>query len=51
MQSGIEDHTFGPTNVRENFPDDEFTLGKNKCALLNSNRISFLPLYSLQQMF
>jgi len=27
---GIEDHTFGPTKVREHFPEEELTLGKNK---------------------
>jgi len=26
----IEDHTFGPTNVRDFFPEEELTLGKNK---------------------
>jgi len=30
ISSGIEDHTFGPTNVREHFPEEELTLGKNK---------------------
>jgi len=28
MQSGVDDHTFGPTNAREHFPDEELTLGK-----------------------
>jgi len=27
--SGIEDHTFGPINLREHFPEVELTLGKN----------------------
>jgi len=27
---GIEDHTFGPTKVRENFLEEELTLGKNR---------------------
>ena len=27
---GIEDHTFGPTNLREYFPEEELTLGKNR---------------------
>ena len=27
---GIEDQTFGPTKVREHFPEVELTLGKNK---------------------
>ena len=26
----IEDHTFGRTNVREDFPEEELTLGKNR---------------------
>jgi len=30
MQSGIKDHTFGPTNVREHFPEEELNLGKNR---------------------
>jgi len=28
-QSSIEDHTFGPANVRAHFPEEELTLGKN----------------------
>ena len=28
--SGIEDHTFGPMNLRERFPEEELTLGKNR---------------------
>ena len=31
LQSGIEDHTFGPTNAKEHFPEDELTLGKTGC--------------------
>jgi len=27
---GIEDHTFEPTKVREHFPGEELTLGKNR---------------------
>jgi len=30
IESGIEYHTFGPTNVREHFPEEEFTLGKTR---------------------
>jgi len=31
ISSGIEDHTFGPMNLREHFPEEEeLTLGKNK---------------------
>jgi len=26
----IEDHTFGLTKVREHFPEEELTLGKNR---------------------
>ena len=29
MQSGIEDHTFRPTDEMEHFPEEELTLGKN----------------------
>ena len=28
--SGIEDHTFGPMNLRERFPEEELTLGKSR---------------------
>ena len=27
---GIEDHTFEPMNLREHFPEEELTLGKNR---------------------
>ena len=30
ISSGIEDHTFGPMNLRKHFPEDELTLGKNR---------------------
>jgi len=30
ISSGIEDHTFGPMNLRECFPEEELTLGKNR---------------------
>jgi len=30
-QSGIEDHTFGPTNVREYSLEGKLALGKNSC--------------------
>jgi len=30
MSFGIENYTFGPTNVREHFPEKELTLGKNR---------------------
>jgi len=28
ISSGIQDHTFGPMNLREHFPEEELTLGK-----------------------
>ena len=28
--SGIEDHTFGPMNLREHLTEEELTLGKNE---------------------
>ena len=31
---GIEDHIFGPTKVREHFPEEELTLGKNRLLVL-----------------
>jgi len=30
ISSGIEDHTFGPINLRKHFPEEELTLGKNR---------------------
>ena len=30
ISSGMEDHTFGPINLRGHFPEDELTLGKNR---------------------
>jgi len=30
ISSGIEDHTFGPINLREHFLEEELTLGKNR---------------------
>ena len=36
IQSGIEDHTFGPTNVREHFSEQELTLGKNMLLEVDS---------------
>jgi len=30
ISSGIEDHAFGPMNLREHFPEDELTLSKNR---------------------
>jgi len=29
ISSGVEDHTFGPINLREHFPEEELTLSKN----------------------
>jgi len=28
--SGVKDHTFGPINLREHFPEEELTLGKTR---------------------
>jgi len=28
ISTGIEDHTFGPTNIRAHFPEEELTLDK-----------------------
>ena len=30
ISSGIEGHTFGPINLREHFPEEELTLGRNR---------------------
>jgi len=30
ISSGIEDHTVGAINLREHFPEEELTLGKNR---------------------
>ena len=30
ISSRIKDHTFGPMNLREHFPEEELTLGKNR---------------------
>ena len=30
ISSGIEDHTFEPMYLREHFPEEELTLGKNR---------------------
>jgi len=35
-QFGSEDHTFGPTNVREHLPEEELTLGKNRLLVVDS---------------
>jgi len=36
IQSGIEGHAFGPTNVREHFPEYELTLGKKRLLEVDS---------------
>jgi len=36
ISSGIEDHTFGSTNVREHFPEEELTQGKNRLLDVDS---------------
>jgi len=30
IQSGIDNHTFGPINVTEYFPEEELTLVRNR---------------------
>jgi len=44
ISSGVEDHTFGPMNLREHFPEEELTLGKNRfyrlLGLWNDNELS-----------
>jgi len=30
ISSGIEDHTFGPINLREHFSEEELSLTKNR---------------------
>ena len=30
ISSGLEDRTFGPMNLKEHFPEEELTLGKNR---------------------
>ena len=32
--SGVEDHAFGPTNVREHFPEEGLALGRNRSTCL-----------------
>ena len=32
ISSGIEDHTFGPINLREQCPQEELTLSENRFA-------------------
>jgi len=36
IQSGIENHTFGTTNVREHFPEEELTLGRSRLLEVDS---------------
>ena len=36
ISSGIEDHTFGPINLKEHFPEEELTLGKNRFLVVAS---------------
>ena len=44
ISSGIEDHTFGPMNLREHFPEEELTLVKTGfwrlLVLWNDNGLS-----------
>jgi len=51
MQCVTEELSFESTNIKKHFPADELILGKNICALLNSQKRSFLPLYSLQLIY
>jgi len=30
ISSVVEDHSFGPINLRKHFPEEELTLGKNR---------------------
>ena len=30
ISPGVNDHTFGTINLREHFPEEELTLGKNR---------------------
>jgi len=30
LYSLVKEHTFGPTYVREHFPEEELTLGRNR---------------------
>jgi len=41
LSSGIEDHTFGPINLREHFHEEELTLGKNR--FLTTWKTGFQP--------
>jgi len=36
IESGTEDLTFGPTNVREHFLEEELTLGRNRLLEMDS---------------
>ena len=36
MESGIEDHIFGPTKVKGHFFEDVWTLGKNRLLEVDS---------------
>ena len=36
IQSGDEDHTFGPTNIKEHFPEEVLTLGKHRLLEMDS---------------
>jgi len=36
IESGIDDHTFDPANVKKHFPEDEFTLGENRLLEVDS---------------
>jgi len=36
IHSGIEDHSFGPTNVRKHFPEDDLTLSRSRLLEVDS---------------
>ena len=41
ISSSFEDHTFGLTNVREHYPEEELTLGENRLLdLWSGNELS-----------
>jgi len=36
ISSGFEDHTFGPINARDHFPEEDLTPGKNRMLEVGS---------------
>jgi len=41
ISTGIEDHTFGPTNVREYFPEEELAPGKNRLLKVDNSLVKW----------